>query len=306
MATALRGKGSGRQRQLIFGGGGAGKTHLAMSQAAAAMGPSDVLYVVDSDNAVGVMLEAGVLAGKLSLAQEWSFSGKTWVCDWAAEEDENGFAGNVVIYHWRDWEGFAAALWQVEAAVGRDDWVLIDSITKPWTSVQGWLIRRTHGEDMDEWLIDYKVKQMSADKGGDKNSALVEDGSWPIINTLWDKVVQSSWLENPPCHVIATAEAKAIRSTAGDKGRDSESIRTMYGDVGEKPDTQKSVGFKMRTVIHMQKQKVGRGRILTVVKHWGLEEPPEGVVIGSAEGMASGERVLLRQMQGWKPTRVGE
>lgn len=297
----LRG-GRGRQRQLIYGPGGGGKTFLALSEAAVAMGPSDVLYVIDSDNAVINLLEANLpQLGALTLAGEYVRDGGQWV----ARGDEDP-TGNVFIYRWTDWEDFAIACRDVRDQANWDDWCLVDSVTKPWTAVQAWLVRRTHGEDMLEWLIDYKVDQMKAGKEGDKNMALVQDGAWQLINGMWDKAFMGPWVEDPPCHFVATCEAKALRQMQGDKGKDSEVVRGMYMDVGEKPDTQKSVGFKVRTVVYMQKAKVGKGRLLTVVKHWGVEELPEDVKVGSGDGMEDGAQVMLSDLQGWTYQEVPE
>lgn len=295
MAVAWRRPVPARERVLFYGGGGVGKTFAALQMAAKMLGPDDKLYVYDYDNAVSVILSAGAIDG-LTVAEEWR-NGK---CVWSSDE-----GGNVVIMHGRKWEDLD---WMAKVQEGctYDSVALVDSSTRLWEEVQNWYIGLMHGEDMADWLLELKRQQMHEDgKVGEAAQGLMMDGAWQVINKQWARAVKLPLLTDPDFHVICTAEEKVIRSVAGDKGKDSEEVQGMYRHVGMKPDTQKSTGHKLATVVHLTKGKTANPvRYWTMVKDWGYESGEGGQGMPDGEAWTNMATALLKEFHGWRPKRI--
>lgn len=294
MATAWRRPIPARERVLFYGGGGVGKTMAALMMAAKMLGPEDRLYVIDYDNAVSTILQAGRVEG-LTVAEEWKRGKKIW----SSPDD----TGNVIIMHGREWEDLAWMLPITDTAT-YDSVVLVDSISWLWDGVQNWYIQTVHGDEMADWLLDMKRRQMAESK--DKSQAegavaLMQDGAWQLINKQWTRFVKLPLLVDGDFHVIITAEAKTLRMQGSDRGKDSEELAGMYRHVGEKPNAQKSTAHNVATVVHLTKGKTEEAkRFWTCVKDWGYEE--QGLADGDEyEDMA---RALLWGKHGWRPRKV--
>jgi hypothetical protein len=247
--------------------------------ARACLFPGQTLHVVDFDNAASAWLETEF--ADLGLASEW-INGE-WLDEYTVED------GKVALYHCATWSDYKYALGEVLARSDGDDIFLIDSGTQLWAKCTRWGVERVMGESMDEYLLDWFLKQKEAGKGGKEGQqALVSDGLYTPINAEWESYV-TGLFTRPPCHLIVTAEAKELRSD-GKEGRD---LRGLYGDVGLKPDGQRSMGHKLRTVQLCQKGAMGQWWV-TTVKDWGRDEWEREEVGDDWPGR------YLKDVAGWK------
>lgn len=268
MAVVLKPTKRAKERILLYGGGGTGKTYDALTVAHRCLGPGQTMWVIDTDNAVGTLLEEVEAFEQLGIAFDghWDADAGGFVHDDTFPADDGG---RICIYHASNWDQVVAAVAQVVGQAGAQDWILFDSVSQPWTWVQEWFVRRTHGEDYADWLIDWRVQQLAAGKAGTQEAqALLADGAWTFINAQW-KTVVSELVVNPPCHLLLTAEAKALRSD----GKDQKAVKVMYDAVGVKPEAQWALGHKVKTVLAKDKTRGAHPkRTITTVKDWGRED----------------------------------
>lgn len=234
-------RGRSRERILLFGMEGVGKS-LAALDIAAAVAPSRV-FVIDNDNAWDRMLEGQTLAGEtVQVAAEYRWDPKAgkegdWEYDdrWCVED------GNVIVYHTDGWLGNVAAVKAINEEAGPDDWCCIDSGTAFWADVQDWYTDRVFDRSLADHLLALKLANRDEDKDEDK---------WQIINAQYNAGV-GKFLVNPPCHLIVTAEQKDVNVQ---KERDK-AIKGLYGAFFVRPAGQKRMGHNVQTVLHLTKRK---------------------------------------------------
>jgi len=235
-----------RERVMLYGPPKVGKTKAAVD---VIRKQQDVTcWVIDADNAWEAVLDAHK---DVKVREEW----------WGGEKDDTYVDedGNVVLLHTRTWtEHLEAWKYALENAE-RDDWIIVDSITHFWEGVMEWYMKKVHGEDLPDFLLEHRVKQVEtkqkATQGQD--AVLVE---WNFLNPLWNREIAEP-IVNSPCHLLLLCEAKELRSD----GRNDKGLVDMYGEIGWRPTTQKRMGHQVRTTIFVHKAKVGdvRWRLTT-------------------------------------------
>ena len=287
MAMIWRPPGRARERVLAYGPQGAGKTYAAMQMVAKALGPGERAYVVDIDNAWGRMLETDGVEMGLAVVEEY----QQGVRDREYEVED----GNVVLYHCRGWEASVKAIADALKRAGRNDWLVVDSMSWLWDDVLAWYIERTHGSELPEFLISARIEQVKAGKTtaakgatGGQEATVVE---WNYINPVWNKQVATP-LVNAQCHVYLCSEAKEARTD----GRQDKQLSVLYEQIGWLPKTQKRVGNGAQTILFFNVSKTGAYKV-TTVKDRGRDkmEEVEWSDLGST---------YLRQTAGWKPRKV--
>lgn len=287
MAMTWRPQGRARERILAYGPAGAGKTYAAMQTIAKALGPGERAYIIDIDNAWGRMLETDGAELGLSVVEEY----QNGVRDQEYEDPD----GNVVLWHCRGWEASTTALRKSLEKAGRNDWIVVDSMSWLWDDVLAWYIEKTHGTELPEFLMQARMQQVRAGKTtakegatGGQDAVLVE---WNFINPVWSKHVATP-LVNAHCHIYLCSEAKEARSD----GRQDKQLSQLYEQIGWLPKTQKRVGNNVQTILYLGVSKTGVYRV-TTVKDRGREKLDE--VEWSDMGST-----YLRQTAGWKPRKV--
>lgn len=123
----------GRERILLIGGQGAGKTRAVLSTVAAF--PDSTFYVLDSDEA---------------------FPPRP----------------NVRLYQCHRWEDWRSAAHEVAAAVQPGDWVVCDRISAPWDLLPDWAIEQVYGVDPTTYRREFIAKLRGDGKKGVGNPVL--------------------------------------------------------------------------------------------------------------------------------------
>jgi hypothetical protein len=293
---AWRGKGRSRERIGLYGGEGSGKSTAVLSVLGVALSSADTGYIIDTDNSYARFLEG---------SWEWlgtreEYEGRVRVRDYESED------GRLVLYHATGWEEERWAFGEAFKRAGRDDWVVGDSTTHLWDHVARWYIRKVHGADFPEFLVQHRIDQLKENKGADggAGATLVE---WPYINAEWSQHVMTP-VVNARCHVIMTAEAKS--AAARSDGKNDREVLKLYERLGSKPASQKRWGHNMHSTILMEKGMVAGKWTMTTVKDRDREEMKnrevgEFVVDGGVKekGFAS---AYLWDIAGWRPRKIGE
>lgn len=230
-----------RERIMLYGPMAVGKTKAAIDIARKMAGSGNTMWVIDAENAWERMAPAELIGTEI----------------FTTGEQEEG-DGPLHIAHVRGWEQQSKALNHALTNARRNDWVVLDSASVLWDDILKAYIKKVHGEDLPEFLIQHRLGQVRSEKKATQgqDATLVE---WNFINPLWHRTVTEP-LTWAGCHVLVLAEAGELRSD----GRDSKQIKTLFSDAGHKPRTQKGLGFAMSTVLFMDKTAVGDYRMLTV------------------------------------------
>lgn len=206
---------------------------------------------------------------------------------------------NVIPYPIAEWAEIMPLIKKLRGDVGREDWVVVDSMTPTWDMVQSWFIESVHGEEDDNYFLEVRVqKQRLIDNPKEKNpsslGALEGWLDWPVINKAYAKLYRELFLM--PCHVYLTAEATNIVLPDGNKGGDDKATRTEFGAFGVKPKGQKRLGFVPQTVLLFTKSRHG-GYSMTTVKDRGRVDMEE------TELQVFGTDYLVK-VGGWRPVKV--
>lgn len=238
MALTLRSPWRDRERILVFGPQGAGKSVGALSIARAV---TDVkFHIIDIDHSPSYNRFIDRVYPEL-----------------------NDPRINVTVVDPEDWEATMEAIVEARVACGPDDWVVIDSATPSWNAVQGWFIEKVQGSEIEDYFMQVRMRKKEA---GDAKKALgALDGwlDWPVINKQYFKLYRE--LTRIKGHVYMTAESARIGE------EDDREMRGRFGPYGVKPAGQKRIGFVPATVLLLTKDRVGK-HYMTTCKDRGPEE----------------------------------
>lgn len=209
-----------RERILLVGGGGAGKTTAALSMIQSSGLPADVVdldYSMAYDRAIDTDFEeARELVTVHSVLPEWE-----------------------------------QAIEEVEAIVAEhgDDparWLVLDSISPTWDLVQSWYIFLAMGSNIGKHMAELR---RDADNTKDYQAQLAESMNWQAVKKEYARLYRAimSWKG----HLILTAEAKSIKGE-----RDADQI-ALYGQVGYKPVGEGRLHHVTSTTLFLQHAKKG-------------------------------------------------
>lgn len=256
------------ERMLIFGGEGTGKTNAVLQIARKC--PDAQFYVIDTDYSASY--------------QRMLITEFTDVLE----------RGNVHIHVTGpdDWEAMMDAAREVRGAAVAGDWIIADSMSPTWDAVQGWFTERVHGDTIEDYLLEVRIKkQKAADKpeGSLDKSLEVFDGwmDWSVINPTYARLYKL--LLSHPANLILTAEGTPVSDK--DKG----AMKQVYGVLGLKPRGQKRLGFLTHTVLMTSKTRSGEYE-LTTIKDRGRDEL-DGVEL------VDFVKDYLANVAGWKPKK---
>lgn len=131
----------------------------------------------------------------------------------------------------------------------RDDWLVIDMITKLWAYSQAGFSEKAFGKQIDEWFVE--AKRAGEGIGGDYGS------NWGVINRMYDRLF--TYIMRWPGHVLACTPVAEVREPdRSGKGGDEPEIRNVFGRFGVKPEGQKSLGHQFHTILLMVNASTAR------------------------------------------------
>lgn len=274
MPIALTSPYRSRERVLVYGHEGTGKSTDAISIAQAC--PNITVWVVDNDNSYDRLIETN----SVELPNIYTAG-----VDFAEDNDPYS------------WDGMRKSIAEAQTKMGRDDWLIVDMLSKAWDAVQEWFIEQIFQSDIDDYFLKIRMEKErlkatpKKDGGKDSKALGAFEGwmDWPVINQTYHKGMSTPLLRCPG-HLLCVAEAQKL-SEDDDRG-----IKELYGPLGARPKGQKRSGHIMQTVI-MQGRDRGGNFKLTTVKDRGRE-------LWNGEVMEDFSRDYLEATAGWTKTFV--
>jgi len=256
-----------RERLLIYGTGGVGKTDAALSIAANIA--EGHMFVVDND---------------------YSYAYQR-----ALETDYVDAADRVTVFECNaDWEAVIGALASaVEAGLAdgeeaaRDNWLVLDSISPTWEFVQTYITEQITGASSAEFLTQLRKESESLEA---MNRTLVDQVPWNIVKKEYAQNIYIP-LRNWPGHWIITAEAKKLGR------KENAEIVEWYQHLGVQPQGESRIHHVSATTLLLHRGKRDEYR-LTTVKDRNREDQEDMEIPDSGHGGFA--MSYLRDVAGWK------
>lgn len=255
-----------RERILLFGGGGSGKSTAAMSAIRATTGRG---FVLDND---------------------YSYAWQR-----ALETDFADIADRVVVSEVdADWTEATEAL---AAIVGRDDitaddWLIIDSKSSLYEFVQNHMLQAVTGEDVVEFMAKL---QAGADDASDYARKLSDVMPWQLIKKEYAQKI-NVMVRRWPGHVLLTAEQKKV-------GRDivkKPELADFYSHLGQMPAGEGRIHHVTATTLYLTKARNGEYRFTTVKDRNRDEREGEAIADIDAKPFGGFAGSYLMGVAGWK------
>lgn len=241
------------ERILAYASEGSGKSFNALMWAVRIIANGRHVWIVDSDQAMGRMLEDPLFA-HLPIAEWWFNGRRVPEYETTTQDEEPGLH----VFQTAGWEQHKKALGIFKDKRELGDLLIIDSGTDMWTDPQSWYTEEVFGQDMGDYFLKTRKALEDSAKKLDTFDGWTD---WQVINAQYFTNVQEI-LKKPGCHLYVTAEADKV-VTSG-KNADDKKVQGMYGEVGAKPKGQKSIGFKVMTVMHLSTDRSGSHYMTTV------------------------------------------
>jgi hypothetical protein len=217
------------ERFLLFGGGGAGKTNTVLNIMSHM--PEGMMHVIDTD---------------YSMPYD-----RALATDFADIIDRVDV--NVVDTEWDPFcEGLADTVGRGDPEI---DWLVLDTISPSWESVQNWYLEQVYGHDLPAHLIE--LRKTYADDLKAYHKALTEDMNWSAVKKEYGRRV---WIpiRNWKGNLIICAEAKSV-------GRDdNDETRMLYGPLGFKPTGEARLSHVAATNLFLDHPNRGTWRMTTI------------------------------------------
>lgn len=278
-----------RERILLTGVGGAGKSHDILTWVGKmAKGGPDTAYLIDNDNSfdkmIGLEFGPGSEYGEIGIRA--SFSG------WVPDERDKTFGGHMVqdtdlpadplgqavLFECGEKGGacYQQMVWAKAMAVEwakPNDLIAVDSFTVGWDRIKSMFVEAVHGSPMGAYFMKVRIEIEEANErarnsrdGKEQKHFDAFDGmmDYQAINALWDEDWMQ-FLRYPPCHLIITTELGELNTKSGDKFAEKDkAVLSLWGEHGVKPAGQKRSGHLPATVFMKRKSRNNEWFVTTI------------------------------------------
>lgn len=237
-----------REKLVIIGGGGAGKTSCWASIAWWAKQSNDprTFWVLDTDDeAVRHVLLDPKYDGMIHSVNEE-----------LVNED-----GNIRLYSAYTWPDYQAFSNKVVANAVRGDWLVIDFVSHSWQAAQDGFLQDAISRSRDDVLYEAGVKGAT---GWDMYKT---DFNWQAINASFFGFIKPMLLVSR-AHVFMTAGEEQIQE--GQKMTSDQKDHVSQFGRWKAAGAQKALPYQCRTFLRIQ--RLARGRVLYTLKDRAREE----------------------------------
>ena len=283
----------GRERILVYGGPGAGKSYswIDIAMEYARRGNDGRFFVVDTDAAVEDLFDEV----------------------WPEGRDQ------IVNYSVSDFGELMEAAQEIRAEkpdARNGDWVVIDLISVVWDWVQDAYAEQVYGMPIEQYIAETSrlihVAKEAGEKGHEREFGDWKPGDWNHMKKMylgWEgKLVLRG-----KAHVFACAEESEMNEFVT-KSRDVKTYAGTGGKIGYRPRGQNTLGHRFRTVTRVSKtgseERGTAERMLVVAKDryreskWAeLDETRggnAGITLGDTAKHKGFSRSYLRRVAGWE------
>lgn len=209
-----------RERVMLYGGYGAGKTRAVLSIAAAC--PDSTFYITDTDNSYERMLDGPDFRHLNNV--------------------------NIQVVQQSDFEAMAESLEENCKIAGRDDFVVFDFFDTTWDAVQEYWTDGIYGMEIDEYFMQVKKNRAKQTEEVDRGYV---DVDWVTVKKIYARRIANPIL-NSKCHIIAVCGIKAV-----DAKRDDADIRRDYSTFRGKPAGNKDAPKWFHSVLLLEAKADG-------------------------------------------------
>lgn len=178
-------KAGARERILVFGGAGTGKstTWVELAQRC----PDDTFYVLDSDFAVERMTQdLGLTNVEVTVALEWA--------------------------------DFVEGVKTAQAKMKPNDWLVIDFIAPAWDAAQAYFTDQIFGKDIAAYFLEARKKKA-------KGNPLDGDTDWGVINKIYKAWMNNLLAKTPghilataPAKAVGDRDDPGVKAMFGSVG----------------------------------------------------------------------------------------
>jgi ABC-type oligopeptide transport system ATPase subunit len=229
-----------RERILLFGGAGGGKTTAGLQVARAIQDQGGRLFVLDTEHGTDKLLQ-----------------------------NEFSDLKNVVVHHVYDFPSYVEAADAVKAECRKDDWVQVDLVGMAWDAVQRYFVEQVFGKNRGDYFLHIRREmQRVMDEGRDgkkRPNMRALDGwrDWTVVNAMYKDFILPL-LYQVPAHLLACTMATAVSD------EDEEDVKRLF-PMGLKPAGQKDLPHQFDTVILLEppRDKERKRRLATTFKDRG-------------------------------------
>jgi hypothetical protein len=220
-------------------------------------------------------------------------SDRAW--DDAAPYD-NHLDSIVTVFPCPDWDAIRTSIRKLQDVdASRDDWLVVDMMSRAWSFVRQGYFTKAFGKDIDEFFTIPTMEDRQRALSGPYGT------NWQAVNALYSplsQLISSRW----PGHILcATTEKKIWTDTP--EGTEIATAMPKMAKIGFKPEGQGDFAGQMRTLLYLQVSPSG-WRYSTVKERnpIGLEEGDEGFRPYIDGGMMNDfVRDYLMKIAGWRP-----
>lgn len=206
-----------REKILVFGGAGAGKSHAACTIANGVV--TNKVHVV----------EFGDVSYDRLLETQWK---------------ELGDRGTVEVVTTWEWEEVIEEVSRIVGVMDRDDWLVVDLFGDTWQACQDWFTRSVFDVESAEYFL-----QVRKEMEGGKANLSAFDGwvDWSVINAQYGRL--KKLVLRARGHVLCTAGVDKVQT--GDAGRED---RAIFGG-SLKPRGQKAIAHWFNSVVRLERKQ---------------------------------------------------
>lgn len=233
-----------RERILMIGGAGAGKSYgfYSIAKAAAVSGSDAKFYIVDTDESVGRMISDPAFNPLIRT-------------DIDTIETLNDALVNIEFTSATSWDELRGAVERYQKKMRAHDWLMIDMLSPTWQMVQEWFTYKFFNRDLAEFFSQARAKVKADSKVMNPFEGAKD---WTVIKAQYAEL--QNMILRCPGHIYCTSEVKAF----GANDEKDAQARAQFGPHGVMPVGEKRTPHVFSTILVVENDVYGTRRMKTV------------------------------------------
>ena len=149
-----------------------------------------------------------------------------------------------------DWEEYEKATDEIlPRLIPHQDWFVVDFMGQAWEACQDWYVAQVYNTGIDQFFLEAR---QNPNKGG-------LDGwkDWSVINRVYKSWANKVFFRNQ-AQLYVTAQAEPVKDT------DDRQIKAIFSQAGQRPKSQKQLGYQVHSILMMRSFRPGDITMTTV------------------------------------------